>query len=200
MDLGSNYVIHRIGGKIREHRKLKQLKLRELAQVAGVSPAMLSKIENGRVIPTIPTLLELIRVLEIQPQDFFAEINHDHESSGYIIVRKENYVTYVKEESAVGFHYQSILENSLNGSHFQISIVQLDPDAHRPLVSTAAYEFLYLIQGELKYRLADETFDLRTGDSIFFDGNIPHVPINSGKGTAVYLVIYFFLKEGRAND
>lgn len=192
MDLSANYLVHRIGGKIREYRKQKNLKLRELADYAGLSSAMLSKIENGRIIPTIPSLLSLISVLEVQAHEFFAEISQDSKFAGYILVRKENYVPYVKEENAVGFHFRSILEYGLNGNTFQISLVELESGSNRPLVSTAAFEFLYLLEGEIKYQLNDTVLELKAGDSIFFDGNIPHVPINHTPSKASYLVIYFF--------
>lgn len=197
MNLGSSYLIHRIGSKIREHRKLRNMRLIDLAKASSVSSAMLSKIENGRIIPTIPTLFDLIRVLNIEPQDFFAEINDDTKFSGYLLIRKENYVPYVKEETAIGFHYKSILEYNLEGYAFQISIVTLEPGNTRPQVSTAAFEYLYIIHGEVKYHLEDTVLDLRPGDSIFFDGNIPHVPINETKKEVVYLVIYFFNGEDK---
>lgn len=177
-------------------RKAKALKLTELAEKANMSTALLSKIENGRIIPTISKLFDLIRVLKIEPQNFFAEIGEEDQLSGYILIRKENYSGYVKEESAVGFDYRSILEYLFDDdiSSFQISIVTLKPRNTRPKVSTNAYEFLYIIKGDIKYHLEDRVLHLCEGDSLFFDGNIPHVPINHQDTEAEYLVIYFFQK------
>ncbi len=195
MKLESGYVIHRIGPKLRAYRKDKGLRLVDLSKAAGISSAMLSKIENGRIIPTIPTLFQLISVLGVEPQDFFAEINEQGAFSGYLLVRKENYVPYIKEESAVGFDYRSIFEHSLKSSDFQISIVTLEPGNQRPLVSTAAFEFLYMIEGDIKFHLEDTILDLRKGDSLFFDGRIRHAPFNQQKSPVHYLVIYFFIDD-----
>lgn len=195
MNLGSGYVIHRIGPKIRAYRKERGLRLVDLSKAATISSAMLSKIENGRIIPTIPTLFQLIGVLGVEPQDFFAEINDAANFSGYLLVRKENYVPYVKEENAVGFHYQSILEHTLHNNDFQISIVTLDPGNKRPLVTTAAFEFLYMIKGEIKFHLEDTVLDIREGDSLFFDGRIKHAPFNQQKAPVLYLIIYFFVED-----
>jgi len=87
MKLGSGYVIHRIGPKIRAYRKENGMRLVDLSKAARISSAMLSKIENGRIIPTIPTLFQLISVLKVEPQDFFAEINDRKNFSGYVLVR-----------------------------------------------------------------------------------------------------------------
>lgn len=201
MEFGSTHVIHRIGAKIRSLRKNRELRLAQLAAAANMSTALLSKIENGRIIPTIPKLLDLVRVLGIEPQDFFAELNGDEQFSGYILLRKENYTGYVKEENALGFDYRSILEYLFDApiKSFQISVVTLEPGNTRPKVSTDAYEFIYLITGELKYHLNDQILDIRTGDALFFDGNLPHVPMNVQDLAAQYLVIYFFLNQQTEN-
>ncbi len=195
MKLGSGYVIHRIGPKIRAYRKEKGLRLIDLSKAARISSAMLSKIENGRIIPTIPTLFQLISVLQVEPQDFFAEINDSKNFSGYVLVRKENYVSYVKEESAIGFNYQSIFEHTVNGNDFQISLVNLEPGNKRPKVATSAFEFIYMIAGEMKFHLKDTVLDMHTGDSLFFDGRIKHTPVNTQDTPVTYLVIYFFIEE-----
>ena len=194
MDIDSNYVIHKIGGKIRSYRKAKNLRLVDIATASGISAAMVSKIENGRIIPTIPTLFEIIRVLNVEPEDFFAGIS-SNKFAGYIVIREADYVPYVKEENAIGFNYRSILEHHHNGSAFQISLVELLPGSNRPPVTTAAFEYLYVINGQIDYHLGDQVFDLKQGDSVFFDGNIPHVPVNNTQEKVLYLVLYLFTQE-----
>ena len=63
---------YKIGGVIRKYRKEKDLKLLDLAAITGIKSAMLSKIENGRMIPTIPTLFTIIQKLGISPEVFFS--------------------------------------------------------------------------------------------------------------------------------
>jgi transcriptional regulator with XRE-family HTH domain len=195
MKLGSGYVIHRIGPKIRAYRKEQGLRLIDLSKAANISSAMLSKIENGRIIPTIPTLFQLISVLQVEPHDFFAEINGKQTADGYVLVRKEHFVPYVKEENAIGFNYQSIFEHTVSGNDFQISLVTLDPGNKRPQVSTSAYEFVYMISGSMKFHLEDTALDLHTGDALFFDGRIRHTPVNQQDTPTTYLVVYFFVEE-----
>jgi mannose-6-phosphate isomerase-like protein (cupin superfamily) len=171
------------------------MRLVDLSNQANISSAMLSKIENGRIIPTIPTLFQLITALDVEPSTFFAELNDQNKFSNYLLIRQENYVSYIKEESAQGFNYQSILEHTLGSDNFQISLVTLDPDNKRPQVSTNAFEFLFLIEGQIKFHLEETVLEIRKGDSLFFDGRIPHVPINTQKQPVIYLVIYFFIME-----
>ena len=49
-----------------------------------------------------------------------------------------------------------------------------------------------VLSGEVKYQLEDTFFDMKEGDALFFDGNIPHVPHNESAEPASLLVFYLF--------
>ena len=61
-----------IGGKIRALRLKKKMGLVELGQHSGLSPALLSKLERGRLFPTLPTLLRIALVFSVGLDYFFA--------------------------------------------------------------------------------------------------------------------------------
>lgn len=181
-----------IGTIIRKHRKNKKLRVGELAVDASISIAMLSKIENGRMIPTIPTLFAIIGALDISPAIFFGELSNQDIFPGYVFIPKSAYTSYVKEENAKGFHYLSILDHPIEGSSLQVSLLNLEPKAKRKAVKTLAYEYIYLITGQIDYVLGEHVFKMEAGDSLFFDGNISHVPTNNSDKMASLLVIYLF--------
>jgi len=185
---------HKIGETIRRYRKERNLKLIDLAAKTGMGAALLSKIENGRMVPTIPTLFSVIQQLGVPINDFFAELSETEAFPGYIFLPKEKYAPYVKEEKATGFNYFSILEQNTDAGSFQVSLLELLPGAKRKQVSTDAYEFIYQLSGAVQYHLGKNIFDLRPGDSLFFDGTIPHVPQNRSGKKATLLVLYFFFK------
>ena len=72
----------------------------------------------------------------------------------------------------------------------EIALLTLDSKAERAKVSTSGFEYIYIVKGVVQYELDNETFELEEGDSLFFDGNIPHVPRNGTDAEAVLLVIY----------
>jgi transcriptional regulator with XRE-family HTH domain len=188
-------IYFKIGGMIRKYRKERDLKLLDLSALTNIGSAMLSKIENGRMIPTIPTLFTIINKLGVPPEIFFSELNADNKFPGYLFLPQTQFTPYVKEESASGFEYLSILEHNMDGGAFQVSLLKLQPGASRPLVTTAAYEFIYLLKGSVKYQLEDQFFEMKQGDALFFDGNIPHVPVNKTKDEALFLVLYLFTES-----
>lgn len=182
----------KIGEAIRMYRNEQGLKLIDLATKTSIGSAMLSKIENGRMIPTIPTLFAIIHQLNIPLDLFFGQLNKDDQFEGYLFIPKSNYTPFTKEEKATGFHYLSILEQNMEAGSFQISLLQLDPGSKRKMVITEAYEYLYVLNGPITYHLGKNVFTLETGDSFFFDGSIAHLPENKSKKSVSMLVVYFF--------
>ena len=61
-----------IGPKIRAIRLKKKIGLVELGRHTGLSPAMLSKIERGKLFPTLPTLLRIALVFSVGLDYFFS--------------------------------------------------------------------------------------------------------------------------------
>ncbi|WP_019156889.1 helix-turn-helix domain-containing protein [Robertmurraya massiliosenegalensis] len=61
-----------IGGRIRELRKIKKLKLTELAQKSYISQSFLSDIENNHTKPSLDTLFAICNSLDISPAMFFS--------------------------------------------------------------------------------------------------------------------------------
>src|SRR3712207_5584664 len=62
-----------IGQKLRALRLKKKMGLVELGKHSSLSPALLSKIERGRLIPTLPTLLRIALVFSVGLEHFFTE-------------------------------------------------------------------------------------------------------------------------------
>ncbi|WP_339922573.1 XRE family transcriptional regulator [uncultured Cyclobacterium sp.] len=187
----SAYLNTWIGSKIKEIRKSKHLKLGDLADKSGISIAMLSKIENGRVFPTFPSLIQVLNTLNVDLNEFFAGLQSEKEFPGYLLKRKNEYTSIKKEEEAIGFDYQLILNHKLERSSMEISLLTIQSQAQREPVTTDGYEYLYVLNGQIKYELGENTFDLEQRDSLLFDGRIPHLPINIQQTDAILLVIYF---------
>ena len=187
----TEYLTIQIGSKIRAIRKDNDLKLGELAEKSGISIAMLSKIENGRVVPTLPTLFQILRVLKVDLNAFFSDFHADESFPGFILCKREDAQPLDKEEESVGFQYQHILNRIIERSSLEVAILTLDPGARRNKVSTSGFEYIYLISGRIRYELGNTELTMAQGDSLFFDGNLPHVPHNLSEAPAVILVFYF---------
>ncbi|WP_394801048.1 cupin domain-containing protein [Niabella ginsengisoli] len=52
-----------------------------------------------------------------------------------------------------------------------------------------------MISGSCSYIIGEDEVILHEGDSLFFDGRVPHVPVNRGEIPSKMLVLYFFLSK-----
>ena len=184
-------ILIQISNRIKERRREQNITVLELATQANVSKGLISQIENSRTIPSLIVLIDIIKALNIDLNEFFKDIRTRSNLSPVLVKRKEEYEHFEKEH-ANGFHYQRILTRFIDHSTVDIVILNLEPNATRPLVETDAFEYKYIISGEIEYQIDAEKIRLSAGDSLLFDGRIPHTPVNLGSGTASMLVIYFF--------
>lgn len=180
-----------IGQKIRAIRKEKNLYASEIAKRADVSNGLISRIENGRTIPSLPVLFSIIQALDVEPRDFFDSIGDD-ESFKYLVIPPSEHEVIEKEIEATGFSYELIYSKQLKGIGFEMVLLTLQPDCKRDTVVTDAFEFKYMLSGACEYVINGETVPLKAGDSIFFNGRLPHVPRNPNPQPAKMLVFYLF--------
>lgn len=188
-----NTLIH-ISNRIKEIRREKNITVQELADRVSVSKGLISQIENNRTIPSLLVLVNIIRALEVDLNQFFKDINPGA-LPAVIIRRKEDYDTFEKEQ-AVGFLYQRIFTKTIKNSTVDIVLLELEPDATRPMVETEAFEYKYILSGKVDYVFEDQTYTLNQGDSMLFDGRLPHTPKNPTNEKAVMLIVYFFEQNG----
>lgn len=180
-----------IGKRIKKFRKDKNLKISDIAEKAGVSNGLISRVENGRTIPSLPVLLNIIGALQIEVSSFFDGMERFNHRK-YIVTRRDENHVIDKEVEAEGFIYKFIFNKSMRSVAFEVVLLEIEPNNIREKILTDAFEFKYILSGEVYYQLDDESVKLSEGDTIFFDGRIPHVPINKSAGSAKMLVIYFF--------
>lgn len=181
-----------IGKRIKEIRKQGNKTISDIAKLAEVTGGLISRIENGRTIPSLPVLLKIINSLDIEVTEFFngmAKVN----GANFIVSRKEDNSSIEKEDSAVGFNYTYIFGKQLSSLGFETVLLEVQPNSEREKVTTDAYEFKYMLTGECYYIIGEEEVLLKEGDSVFFDGRIPHVPVNRSDASTKMLVIYFFI-------
>jgi transcriptional regulator with XRE-family HTH domain len=186
-------VVSRIAQKIKQVRLQNGLTIQEVAQKANVSKGLLSKIENSRTIPSLPVFVGIIQALDISLKEFFEEMILLN-GKDYLVVRKEEYKTVVKEDRH-GFHYQHIVSQTIAACTIETVLLTIDSkNSSKPTV-TDGYEFKYVISGCCDYHINEEVIELQEGDSIYFDASKPHFPKNKAKKKAVMLVVYFLMPK-----
>jgi len=163
-----------IGAKIRGLRLRKKMGLVELGQHTGLSPALLSKIERGRLFPTLPTLLRIALVFSVGLEYFFAG---SRDEPLIAIVRKRDRVRLPDRPGArdVAYRFESLdypagerRFNTYYAEFLPVLPEKLQPHDH------PGVEFIYTLQGSLAVHIHGDEHVLGTGDSMYFDATLPH--------------------------
>lgn len=163
-----------IGTKIRGLRLKKQMGLVELGRHTGLSPALLSKIERGRLFPTLPTLLRIALVFSVGLDYFFAGTR---DKPVVAVTRKDQRVALPDTPGGrdVAFRFESLdypaTERRFNA--YFAEFFPVPPDRRRPHTH-AGVELIYVLHGTLGVQIGDDDHALGPGDSIYFDAGVPH--------------------------
>jgi transcriptional regulator with XRE-family HTH domain len=165
---------YRIGDKLRTLRLSKKMGLVELGRHTGLSAALLSKIERGRLFPTLPTLLRVALVFGVGLEFF---IGGDRGRDAVSIVRRRERQRFPERPGGkdVSFFFESLdfaaVERRLNAYYAEFEPVPAEkarPHQH------SGVEFLYVLKGQLALRVAGEDHLLDGGDSAYFRSTQPH--------------------------
>lgn len=163
-----------IGEKLRSLRLKKKMGLVELGRHTGLSAAMLSKVERGKLFPTLPTLFRIALVFSVGLEYFFSD---DRERHVMGIVRHGERKRFPDrpEGKDISFFFESLdfaaVERKLNAYYAEFQ--PLAPGKARPHHHPGA-EFLSVLRGILEIRIGTEDHTLESGDSIYFDSSLPH--------------------------
>jgi transcriptional regulator with XRE-family HTH domain len=161
-----------VGQKIRDLRVGKKLGLVELGRHTGLSAALLSKIERGKMYPTLPTLLRIALVFGVGLDHFFVQ-----DARAFAVVRRKERKRFPEKAdvSKPSFHFESLdfpaKDRRLYAylADFHASAAG-DVKLHRH----AGVEFMYVLEGKLGLYIRDKETTLAEGDSVYFDSSQQH--------------------------
>lgn len=174
--------IGEVGYRIRHLRKLKRMRLKDLAEVVGCSESFLSKVELNRAIPSLRTLHRIMAELDSNIGALFTDTSADE-----ILVYREGErpVVRIAETTQPGgirlqrlapFGERHILEGNIH---------EIDPGANNGgEIKHEGEEIGYILAGELELTVAERTFHLGQGASFHFRSDLPHSYRNPGNTVA----------------
>ncbi|MEJ5228683.1 MAG: helix-turn-helix domain-containing protein [Pseudothermotoga sp.] len=168
-----------IGQKIRALRQAKNMTVRELAKLTGVTPGLISQIEHGRVSPSLGTLKKILAALG---ETIISLVKQDvGEQALKGVVRKdERRRVFVSS----GLTYELLSAKNKAYSMF-ISYLEPGHDSGQNFYAHEGIESGIVIKGSVEISLGDKVIVLNEGDSITYPSTIPHKWRNVGKVTAV---------------
>ena len=166
---GAAELARHVAESLRHHRKIQQLSLDDLAQKSGVSRAALSQIEGARTNPTLAVLWKIAVGLGMP----FQQLLGTQAGSGPKILRAGDSPPL---RSANGQMESRLLSPGGAPPGLEVYELRLSPrgayqsEPH----SKGTTETLVVLTGALRMTVGDESYELATGDTIFFNADVPH--------------------------
>ncbi|HVO57636.1 MAG TPA: cupin domain-containing protein [Dongiaceae bacterium] len=180
---------YHVGEKLRHLRLRRKMGLVELSRHSGLSPALLSKLEHGKLYPTLPTLSRIALVFSVGLEYFFADEKKQHT---FALARKQERLRFpeapgVKE---LAFEFESLdfpatnrKFNSYLADFRNVPVEKMRMHQHQGV------EFIYVLKGRLALKIGADTEFLEAGDSLYFDAQLPHGYSRAGSKPCSALVI-----------
>jgi len=179
----------RIGSKVKELRKESGLTQKRLAEATGLSPGLLSRIENGLAMPSIPTLDLISNTLKAEIGYFF----QDQGEKGYIITNPGNRRVVVSKSGPherVAYELELLAEGMKNPFMEPAIVTHVGEEEEVEARIHDGQEFMYVLEGRMKLTLGSKEFILRNGNAAYWNGTVPHKGISLGRKPAKALHVH----------
>jgi transcriptional regulator with XRE-family HTH domain len=166
-----------LGPRIRLIRLQQSRTLDEIARACGFTKSLLSKIENGHTVPPVATLTKIASALGVRVAALLDETPEDgsvHQAASGITAER-----FVRTDKGYSFFaFAGGRRNKAMQPYLFVAErgkVQGDALQHR------GEEFVYMLEGTMRYRVGAAEFTLKPGDSVYFDGEEEHdlVPVTA---------------------
>ena len=180
---------YEIGPKLRALRLKKKMGLVQLGKHTGLSSALLSKVERGRLFPTLPTLLRISLVFGVGLEYFFSEAR---EKPVLAVVRKSERVRFPENPDGRPSSYSfecldfPATERKMNAYYVEFEQVRPgDVESH----AHPGAEMLYVLRGKVAVTFGGEDHELHEGDSMYFESTRAHSYRRVGAASAAAIVV-----------
>jgi transcriptional regulator with XRE-family HTH domain len=160
-----------IGERVKSLRINRQMTLAELGEKTNLSTSYLSQIERDRTNPSLTTLMNIAKSLNVEPRYFFESSNDT------TLVLRASQVTQSENLNTAMVRYP--LSPDESGNTLQVYRVVIQP--HSLLLEFEPYsgeQMCFVLSGELTIVIGGETHVLKAGDSIHYDALLLHSWLN----------------------
>jgi transcriptional regulator with XRE-family HTH domain len=184
---GHQYDVRYLGERLRELRLAKGLTVKKLAELSKVPSSTISKMENGRLKPSLVHAINLATALG--------------ENLGFLVDRfRRNPTDFVvlraTDRSRIEFPEMNLILEDLNRNFHagvleaRLGTLQNGATSGDQAMDHDGEEFCHVLDGAIRFIFEDEEFDLYPGDSIHFKSTLDHRWENIHNGLTRFLMVF----------
>ena len=174
-----------VDARIRHARILKGMRMRDLAEAIGCDESMISKIETGKVVPSLLMLTKIVKALDRDMASFFGLEIDQHK-----LVQHPGERTLVANDAlrqGAGVTYERLIPPAA-GNLLEANIHHVEPGGGKSDQITHQGETVgYILEGEIELQIDGTVYQASAGDSFFFKAYLPSGYSNTGSTVAKIL-------------
>jgi HTH-type transcriptional regulator, repressor for puuD len=167
-----------MGRRLSSLRERRSLSMRKLANKSGTSASLISKIEAGRVSPTVASLQKIMEAMNTDLYELFLDQPGD-DPSEQIVFSKSDMAVYADSEHVEhhAFHRHPNIKAELTFEEYQPNSEVVRDESHRGDICG------FVIEGEQTIEIPGRTpLKAEAGDAFYIKGDQPHTLKNTGGG------------------
>jgi transcriptional regulator with XRE-family HTH domain len=186
-----------LGNTIRDIRQRLGLTIADVSTLAGISRGMLSKIENAQTATSLETLSRLSQALGVSLASLFRA--YDVRDGSAQKVKAGEGMEVVRRGTKRGHTYHLLAYDQGPKKTFEPFLITIDHESETfPTFEHPGTEFIYMLEGRIEYRHGQNTYELSPGDSLTFEGDVPHGPEKMIQCPIRFLSVLMYPNAGEA--
>lgn len=180
-----------LGQVVREFRKTAGMGVAEVAERAGLSPGMVSKIETGTISPSLASIRAVANALQVPVTSLFREFD---EVTDATFVKSGEGIRVQRSGASAAYEYHVLGQTSAKGITVEPYLMIYRGNSKVvPSLRRTGTQFIHVLEGKLKYRQGSRTYIMSVGDSLLFQASVPHGPEELLQTPVRYLSVLSFL-------
>ena len=167
-----------LGAKLRSARKLKRLRLKDVAELVDCSESLVCKIECDKATPSLRLLHRIASVLDTSIADLFSDPGEPDVTIYHcgqrptVVIKNGHDAPAIRLERLAPYAEDKLLDGNVH---------VIEPGANNGgEIKHQGQEIGYVIEGRFELTVGERTFLLNVGDSFFFRSDLPHWYRNTG--------------------
>lgn len=180
----------KIQKRIFEYRRKRGFTLKQLAERASCTPSYISQIEKGITVPSLSMVGRLAAALDIPVIELFSGEMDEDNDSGYLCQSDRKIINY--PDGNVASH---LLVKRISKKKMEPLISIIKPGGKSDVAENMTHpvgteEFVFVLKGQIDFKIKDKGIRLRRGDTLSFSGELPHSWANNSRKNAEVLFVF----------
>ena len=160
-----------LGTRIQLLRKQRKITLVEMARKTGIDQATLSRMENEKMTGTLNSHMRIAEMLGLRLPELYEQVTLPLEAAKDKAARQK-VETFSHSSGAVA----ELLTSGVLQKKMMPVLLKIRPKGRTETeeFSPGAERFIYVLKGSLEVQVDNDRKTLKSGESLYFNGALPH--------------------------